>query len=166
MLKAIEQRQSIRKYKNTLISDEQVSELLKAGMNAPSARNEQPWSFIVIRNRKVLDEVALLSPYTSMLKSAPCAILVLGDKSKVNALEYLYYDCAAAIENMLIEATAMNLGTCWCAIAPREERIAKYRSYFKLPDHIEPLSIVALGVSDEQRPLVDTFDASRVSYID
>ncbi len=65
MLKEIKQRQSIRKYKNTLVEKEKIVEILKAAMNAPTARNTQEWKFKVITNKTALNDIVNLSPYTS-----------------------------------------------------------------------------------------------------
>ncbi len=165
MLKEIETRQSIRKFKDIPVTDEQIEILLQAAMNAPTARNKQTWRFIVVTDRKTLDHFPELSPFMKMMETAPCAIIVLGDKSLVNETEYLYYDGSAAIENILIEAVHLGLGTCWCAIAPSEERINSFTEYFKLDDSLIPLSAIAVGVSDEEKPLVDRYDPNKVTYI-
>lgn len=166
MLKEIEYRQSIRQYKDVAVSDEEIKELLQAAMNAPSARNEQCWHFIVVRNRQKLDEMAKLSPYMKMMTSAPCAIVVLADKTKVPQSEYMYYDCSAAIENILIEAVHQSLGTCWCAIGPSEQRIQNFRNAFQIEEHFVPISAIAVGVSDEEKPLIDRYDPTKIKFID
>ena len=162
MLKEIETRQSIRKYKDVPVSEDQLDAVLRAAMNAPSARNEQCWRFMIVQNRKVLDDIASLSSYMKMMESAPCCILVLADKTIVPYPEYMYYDCSAAIENILIEANHQGLGTCWCAIAPNEDRIATFCDYFELPEDLVPISAVALGVSDEEKSQIDRYDPDKI----
>lgn len=71
-----------------------------------------------------------------------------------------------AIENMLIEAVNQQLGTCWCGIAPVEERITNFKNYFKLADNEYPVGIVAIGYGDESKPLVDRFNEENISYLD
>ncbi len=166
MLEAIKKRQSIRKYKDNPLSDEQIEKLLKAAMNAPSARNTQSWQFIVIKNKKVLNDVSTMSPYLQMMKSTPCAILVLGEKLKVDKMEYLYYNCSAAIENILIEAVHLGLGSCWCAIGPNLDRIENFRNYFKLSDHLEPISIVSVGYADEEKEIIDRYNKDKITTIE
>lgn len=166
MLKEIEQRQSIRKYQNKAVEKEKIITLLKAAMNAPTARNTQEWKFKVITNREALNEIVNLSPYTTMMKEAPCAILVMADLNKAINIEYGLINCAAAIENMLIEAVNQQLGTCWCGIAPVEERITNFKNYFKLADNEYPVGIVAIGYGDESKPLVDRFNEENISYLD
>ncbi len=67
MLKEIEQRQSIRKYLNKPVEPEKILELLKAAMNAPTARNTQEWKFKVITNSQALNDMTKLSPYTTII---------------------------------------------------------------------------------------------------
>ena len=89
MLTEIWTRQSIRRYEDRTVEKEKLEELLRAAMHAPTARNTQSWRFMVIRNRKALDEMTTLQPYTGMMKTAPCAILVMGDQKATDLDEYL-----------------------------------------------------------------------------
>ena len=164
MLEAIKQRQSIRKYQNTPVETEKINSLLEAAMNAPTARNTQEWKFVVITNREALNDMCNLSPYTTMMKEAPCAILVLADLEKAINKEYGLINCAAAIENLIIEAMHQELGTCWCGIAPVEERIEQSKKYFKLADNEYPVGVVAVGYSNEKKPLINNFDPKKVRY--
>lgn len=164
MLEAIKQRQSIRKYQSTPVEPEKINSLLEAAMNAPTARNTKEWKFIVITNREALNDMCNLSPYTTMMKEAPCAILVLADLEKAINIEYGLINCAAAIENLIIEAMNQGLGTCWCGIAPVEERIEKFKEYFKLADNEYPAGVVAVGYSNEKKPLVNNFDPKKIRY--
>lgn len=166
MLEELYKRQSIRRYSQKQVEDEKLHEVLRAGMNAPTARNMQSWRFIVIRNRKALDEMITLQPYTGMMKEAPCAILVLGDRTVSQPDEYLYCDASAAIENMLIEAVHQGLGTCWCAIGPKEERIHNFREYYHIKEQLLPIAVVAIGYGEEQKEKKDRFDPSKIQYYD
>ncbi len=98
MLDEIWTRQSIRRYDNKPVEEEKLEEVLRAAMHAPTARNTQSWRFLVIRNRKALDEMHTLQPYTQLMKTAPCAILVMGDKNVTELNEYLYCDCSALLK--------------------------------------------------------------------
>jgi nitroreductase len=70
-LEAILTRRSVRRYTDEQIDDETTQKLLEAAMNAPSAANEQPWEFVVIRDREMLDAIPTFSPFASMVKRAP-----------------------------------------------------------------------------------------------
>ena len=118
MLEELFNRVSIRHYQNREVEQAKLEEMLRAAMNAPTARNTQSWRFLVITNRETLNHMTELQPYTGMMKEAYCAILVMGDRNANPVDEYLYVDAAAAIENMLIEGVHQGLGTCWCAVGP------------------------------------------------
>jgi nitroreductase len=158
---AILTRRSIRRYTADPVSDDTVRELLQAAMSAPTAGNE-PWHFVVIRDRKTLDEFPRFHHHAQMLRQAQVAILVCGDP----ALEYLkgrwVLDCAAATENMLIAANALELGACWVGIYPVEERIAAVQDLLGIPKQIVPLSMVSLGHPAEKKGPSDRFRPERV----
>src|SRR5450756_1261198 len=78
-LEAIQTRRSVRRYVTRQIDDEIVEQLLSAAMSAPSAANEQPWEFIVIKDREMLDGIPAFSPYARMTTHAPLGILVCAD---------------------------------------------------------------------------------------
>lgn len=165
MLEEIRKRHSIRTFHKTCIEEEKLKEVLHAAMCAPSARNTKSTRFIVIENREALDALITLQPYMGMMKQAPCAIMVLGNKEVEENEEYLYVNAAAAIENLLIEAVHQDLATCWCAIGPRVERIKNFREYFHLEEHLLPVAAIAIGYSDEKREDYNIYEESFVSYV-
>ena len=164
MLEEIKTRQSIRKFKDQPVEPEKITALLQAAMRAPTAANRQDWRFLVITDHDTLCDITTLSPYTKMMAQAKAAILVSGDHQVMEQDGYIYVDCAAAIENILLEAKHLDLGTCWCGIGPNEDRITAFKKYFNLPDSYLPVGIVAIGYSDENRPLVDRFDENNITY--
>ena len=83
-IKAIFSRRSIRKFTAESIGDETIEHLLRAGCAAPSAHNEQPWHFIIIKNRAILDEIPRIHPYAQMLKQTPVALAVCADHKLSN----------------------------------------------------------------------------------
>ena len=164
MLKELFDRRSIRRYTDRPIPEEVITELLRAAMNAPSARNTQSWRFLVITDRKPLDDIPSLQPYTGMMRQAQAAIMVMGDRNAEASEGYLYVNCAAAIENLLVEAVHQGLGACWCAVAPKPERVEGFSRYFRLDDTLLPVGIVALGWPAEERPRTDQYDPDKVSF--
>ena len=101
-----------------------------------------------------------------MMKEAPCAILVIADLNKAISVEYGLINCSAAIENILIEAVNQGLGTCWCGIAPIEKKIKDFKNHFKLTENEYPVGIVAIGYSNENKPLVDRFNPLNITYLE
>ena len=150
-LEAIFTRRSVRRYTAQDISTEQIETLIQVGLCAPSAHNEQPWHFIVIRDRTILDEIPNIHPYSQMLKQAPAAICVCADETleKDSGSGYWVQDCAAATENILIAANALGLGACWLGVHPRLPRIEAIKTLLRLPDSITPFCLIALGYPDQ-----------------
>ncbi|GHU00167.1 nitroreductase [Alphaproteobacteria bacterium] len=145
VMEAIYGRRSVRSYaEGGQVSEEQVKELLKAAMAAPSAHNGQPWHFVVLDERGAIDKVADILEFAQMARKAPLAILVCGD-STVPTHGFWVQDCAAAIQNMLIAAVGMDLGAVWTGIYPGQEYIAKFQQAFDIPKEIIPLGCVIVG---------------------
>ncbi|SHI83586.1 nitroreductase family protein [Lutispora thermophila] len=164
-MKEIYTRRSIRKYENKPVTDEQINELLRAAMYAPSAGNEQPWHFVVIRDRAILDEIPKFHPYTQMLYEAPVAIVPCCDTSnlKYDGVFWIQ-DMSAAIQNILLEAHSMGLGTCWCGVYPREIFMEKVSEMLSLPEHVVPVAVIAVGYPGEEREVRERFRPERVHY--
>lgn len=161
-MKAILNRRSIRKYNNEPVGKDAITSLLKAAMAAPSARNQQPWEFVVIDNRKILDQVPNIHPYAQMIKEAPVAILVCGDKTREKTEGYWVQDCAAATENILIAAEDLSLGAVWLGVYPRKERVDGITKLLKLPNHIVPFALIPLGHPAEHKEPSNRFDTARI----
>lgn len=162
-MQAILTRRSIRKYTSQRVSDEMVTELLKAAMSAPTAGN-QPWHFVVIRDRGTLDAITNFHPHAEMLKQASVAISISGDPTVEILKGRWLLDCAAATENILIAANALGLGACWVGIYPVEERIKGLRELLGMPDHVVPLSMVSLGHPAEKKAPPARFKTERIHY--
>ena len=163
-IEAICTRRSIRKYTSQPVSEELVKELLKAAMYAPSAGNEQPWHFVVIRDRQALDAIPEFHPYASMTRQVTVAILVCGEPALEKYTGRWMLDCAAATQNILLAAHARGLATVWVGIYPETDRITGIRKLLSLPEHIVPLSLIPTGYPAEQVPQSNRFDASRIHY--
>ena len=118
-------RRSIRKYEEREIPADMLNDLLEAAMAAPSAVAKDPWHFLVIQDRTTLDNIVKILPNAQMLSQAPAALIVCGDISKahLNELSYLFQDLSAAVENILLAATILGLGSCWLGVHPRPDRI-------------------------------------------
>lgn len=157
-------RRSVRRYTAQGVEEKDVRKLLEAGMSAPSAGNERPWHFVVIRDRQTLEGVMEFHPYAKMLKEAAGAILVCGDASLEKYPGFWVQDCSAATENILIMAVQLNLGAVWLGIYPIEERVNGLRRLVGLPDHVVPFSLVPFGHPAEERKLIDRYDGDRVHH--
>lgn len=165
-MEVINKRRSVRTFKaNAQISQAQIEILLRAGMQAPSALNEQPWEFIVVNDSSVLKELSQISNHSKSLADAACGIILLTNKTKVKSVLYPQ-DMAACTQNILLEATELKIGSCWLGTYPKEDRMNAISEYFKLPENIEPFSIIALGVLETADSLkfVDRYNPNVVHY--
>lgn len=161
---AIFNRTSIRKYKQESLKKEEIDLILKAAFSAPSARNSQPWQFIVVQNKDTLKDLSQMTPYASFLKDAAMGMVVCADKNKNDSLDYCQQDLAAATENMLVEAKSLGIGSCWLGVYPNEERYLALNQYFKLPKGIVPMWMISFGYIDQEEVVKDKFDSSKVHY--
>lgn len=148
-MESLFKRRSIRKYTGELVTPAQVELILRAGFAAPSAHNRQPWHFLCISDKMQLDRLAEVHPYAKMLPSAGFGIVVCGDKQIQESFGFLIEDCSAAIQNMLIAATGLELGSVWCGLYPVDELMVAYASILELPENVVPIGLVVIGKADE-----------------
>ena len=164
-MKEIFTRRSIRRYEDRPVEEEKLEKLLRAAMYAPSAGNEQPWHFVLIKNRDTLTKITAFHPYTQMLKEAGLAIVVCADTRHVKFDgAFWVQDIAASIQNILLQGKALGLGTCWCGVYPREEFVVKVSQLIDLPDYIKPVAIVAVGYPAEEGRVGERYKPDRVHY--
>jgi nitroreductase len=161
-LKAILTRRSIRKYSNKNIPEEYFEILLKAAMYAPTARNKQPWHFIIISDREILTKLAAVNSSWRTLEDASNAIVVCGDRNLEDAESFIIQDCAAATQNILLAAHELGLGTVWLGVHPREERLEPLTEILQIPSHILPVSMISIGKPDEIREQPDRYNIERI----
>ena len=161
-MEAIYGRRSIRSYTDETVSDEDVEILLKSAMAAPSAGNQQPWHFVVIDDREILDAIPDFHPYSAMLHEAPLAIAVCGDMDEEKHEGFWVQDCSAAVENLLVAAHARGLGAAWLGVHPDPERVEGAQKLFDLPDRVVPFAIIAIGHPAEEKPPRTYYTADRI----
>ncbi len=161
-IEAIFTRRSIRKYLDKPVPEELVQKILAAAMQAPSARNQQPWQFVVIDDRATLAKIPEFMPNAAMVAHAPLAILVCGDLELETSPGYWLLDCAAATQNMLLAAHSLGLGAVWCGTYPRELRMKGLKQLLGLPDMVVAHSLVAIGYAAEQAKAIDRFRTDRI----
>jgi nitroreductase len=155
-------RRSIRKYTDQPVTDGLITALLRAAMAAPSAGNQQPWQFVVVREQAVLDVVASANPYGGMAREAPVAVIVCGDLERETRPDFWVQDCSAATQNLLLAAHDAGLGAVWCGTYPREERMGPIATVLGLPDRIIPFAVIPMGYPAEHPAPVDRYDPARV----
>ncbi len=161
-LDAIFTRRSIRSFTDERVSEADLHDLLKAGMQAPSARNEQPWHFVVIDDRDLLHAIPEFHPHSKMLYEAPLAILVCSDRKLETKRASWLQDCSAAAENILLASHAKGLGGVWLGIFPDAERVKGMQELLSLPEDVRPVALLAIGHPAVEVEPEDRFKESRV----
>jgi nitroreductase len=151
-LEAINNRRSIRKYLEKPVEFEKITTIVDAARHAPSAGNLQDWSFIIVTDKGLIKETSSYAVEQYWIQTAPALIIVCAIPEK----HELYYglrgkrlyniqDCAATIQNILLAATDLGLGSCWIG-AFEEDKI---RALFSIPPDVRPQAIITLGYADE-----------------
>lgn len=162
LFEAIRTRRSIRRFSDKPVAEELLEKALDAAMMAPSAGNGQPWHFVVVTDRALLDKVPEIHPYATMCREAPTGVLVCGDTSVEKYPGNWPVDCAAATQNLLLAVHALGLGAVWTGIYPGEERCEAFRKLFGIPTHVVPLAFVPIGYPAETREQESRYKPDRV----
>lgn len=157
-------RKSVRSYKPDMISDEDINYILKAAMASPTAGNAREWHFMVIKNKKTHEEIMKIHTAAQMIKNAPAAIIVCAEPNVEKFPGFWPQDAGAATQNILLAATAKGIGSVWCGIYPREERVAKFQELLNIPENIVPVSMIVLGYEDGDTPLKERWEPSKIKY--
>jgi nitroreductase len=163
-MREIFERRSIRKYTTKDVEDFKIEKLLKAGAAAPSAGNEQPWHFVVIKDRDRLDKLADIHPYGKMLKDAPLAVAVCADLSQLKYEGFWVQDCAAATQNILLEAVSLGLGAVWLGVHPNKNIEPEVNKFLSVPDNVTTVSLVSVGYPAKQKGPSNRFSEDIVHY--
>lgn len=164
VIEAIMTRKSIRHFTGELISDEELDTILRAGFQAPTAHNMQPWEFIVVRDKEKISEIKDFHKYAKMVEDAGSLIVVCGDKNKQENTGLLVSDGSAAIQNMLLAAHGLGLGAVWCGIYDIYDYIVKFSQVLNLPENILPIGMVVVGNKIRDRRFQDRFDENKIHY--
>lgn len=167
VLDNIATRTSIRDYEARPVEKEKIEKMLRAAMAAPTAMNKQPWHFVVVDQRNVLDALAGANPYAKMLKKTPLAIVVCGNTDKMiegGGRDFWIQDASAATENLLLAAHAMGLGAVWTGAYPSEERRISISKVLSLSDNLVPLNMIVVGYPAEHPQPKQKFKEENISY--
>ncbi len=159
VMDVIKTRRSIRRFEDRMIDDETIKKIVEMGTWAPSGLNNQPWSFVVIKDRDVKEKLSQQTKYAHIIRNAPVCIAVFLDKSRSYNRTKDVQAIGACIQNMLLTIHAMGLGAVWLGeILNRREEVEKI---LKVPKDFELMAVIALGYPAEspgrgsRRPLDD-----------
>lgn len=152
LLDLLRSRRSIRRYRPDAVPEEMLQQVLEAGRWAPSASNRQPWAFIVVRDPEIRRQVAQNAAYYFVrwahVEDAPLLIVLCGDARNAIYRQFLHEDVALAGCQMMLQAAALGLGTCWVGGLDRKA----IADILKLPEHMEVIGLLSVGFPDEAPP--------------
>ena len=164
VLKAISERRSHRAYKKEQLPEETLDAILKAGLEAPSAINRQPWHFSVVQDAELLQEIhneaaevlgkggspRFANPDFQMFYHAPTAIFLFGEKD----FAWTKVDCGIAVENMALAAEGLGVGSVILGLpdaAFRGEKADAFRARLECPEGYDFVIALALGFADDTK---------------
>lgn len=154
----IKSRRSTRKFTSQLLNPEQVEMILKAALMAPSSKRKNPWHFVVVEDKTMLEKLSLCKPVgAAFLKECALAVVVLAN---VMESDVWVEDASVASIYMQLQAEDLGLGSCWCQIRNRQTEddrdSAQYvRDLFNIPYQLDVLSIIGFGYKDQERKPFD-----------
>lgn len=141
LLEIIYRRRSIRKYEKRPVPEDALRAVLEAGRLAPSARNLQPWHFIVVKDPEIKRKL-VFSSWNNFIEEAPVVIVGCGEADK----KWAVVDVAIALENMVIAAESLGLGSCWIGYFDEGE----VKKVLKIPDRLKVVAMITLGYPAER----------------
>lgn len=169
VIDCIMSRTSVRSYSKEAVPDSTIETILKAGMAAPTAANQQAWEFVVITDDSLKSIISQSFKYTKMVKDCAFAVVVCGNMDKLFSGDvrkggFWTLDCSAASENMLLAAHALGLGGVWCGIYPLDDRVNTLSSILNLPPSLTPFNVLSFGYPAGKSSPKDKWNPSNIHY--
>ena len=161
-------RRSIREFEpNKSITKDDMNKILAAACSAPSAHNARPWEFIVIENKETIAALSeVKSYYKKPLTNASAAIAVIIEPNviKKSKLGYKYQDCAAAMQNMLLAANALGLGSCWMGGFLETDLVEQVIKILKIPETKLFFGLASFGYAAEKKEPRGVVEIDKIHY--
>jgi nitroreductase len=147
---AILNRRSIRNYTDEQIKDEEINQILEAGRWAPSAKNLQPWRFIIMKDTQKIEDLCQFTKYANILRKSKVNILIFLDRNfQGDSRTKCIQSIGACIQNILLAAHELEIGTCWIGeIVNRHEKVEKF---LNLPGNLELMALITLGKMPQEK---------------
>ena len=152
---AIRNRCVVRQFKPETIPDDVIFKILEAARWAPSPFNTQPWEFIIIKDKDTLKSISKYARYSGYLEAAPMAIAVVvppvsGKFSWIEGIGETKFAAAMAVQNMMLAAWELGIGTCWVSI--EREKVGEI---LKVPETYFVLTVIPIGYPEKLPPRHD-----------
>ena len=157
-------RHSVRRFTDEKVSDDKIENLLKAGMQAPSSCNAQPWEFIVVSKDEDKEAISKMHKFAKPARSASHLIITIGNLNEAKVIGMIEQDLGACNENILLQATHEGLGAVWLGFHPIEDRTLKLKEYLEIPDHCIPFSVICVGYPLDEGKVTLRYDESKVHF--
>ena len=157
-------RKSVRKFTDEEVSDELIEILLRAGMQAPSSCNSQPWEFIVVSKDEDKKAISEMHRFAKPAAGASHLIITIGNLNEAKVIRMIEQDLGACNENILLQATHEGLGAVWLGFHPIEERTLKLKEYMEIPDYCIPFSVICVGYPAHEGKVKLRYDESKVHH--
>ena len=157
-------RHSVRKFKDERVPDDLIENLLKAGMQAPSSCNAQPWEFIVVSKKEDKEAISKMHKFAKPAAGASHLIITLGNLNEAKVIGMIEQDLGACNENILLQATHEGLGAVWLGFHPIEDRTLRLKEYLNIPDYCIPFSVICVGWPESKGEVKIRYDESKVHY--
>ena len=159
------ERISIRKFEDKPVEQQKIEKIMRAGMAAPSAGNQQPWEYYIVRDEQTIQKLSKCSPYSGCAANAPVVIVPCLKTEGLHFPELGEIDLAITTENILLEITSLGLGGVWLAVAPYADRIEKADAALSIGEKLHAFALVPVGYPEKYRPQQDRYDENRIHYI-
>lgn len=157
-------RHSVRRFRDEKVPDELIENLLKAGMQAPSSCNAQPWEFIVISKDEDKKAISEMHQFAGPAEKASHLIVTIGNLNEAKVIGMIEQDLGACNENILLQATHEGLGAVWLGFHPIEDRALKLKKYLEIPNHCIPFSVICVGYPESEGKVHLRYDKSKVHF--
>lgn len=155
-------RHSVRRFTDEKVSDEKINNLLKAGMQAPSAGNQQAWEFIVVDKPEDKHAISEMHQFAKPARNASHLIVTLGNLNNCKYYQMIEQDLGACNENILLQATHEGLGAVWLGFHPIEDRTLRLKEFLNIPDFCIPFSVICVGYPAVEGEVKLRYDESKV----
>lgn len=147
ILKLIRSRRSIRKFREQNIPEETVFEILEAGIWAPSGLNNQPWRFVIIKDRDLRDKISRLTKYSRIITAADFCIAVFYNKPAGYDRDKDLMAIGSCIQNMLLYSHSAGIGSVWLGEILKNKQ--EINGIFEIDESCEFMALLAFGIPDE-----------------
>jgi len=143
LLEGLQTRRSIRTYTDQPVTREQLHKIIHAGTMAPSGMNNQPWRFVTIQNKEILQKLAQFTRYSHIIGRAAACIVVFIEKTAMYHEVKDHQSMGACMQNLLLASHGMGLGAVWLGEILKSAK--EVRELCGLPSDMELMGVVALG---------------------